>query len=269
MRDQSKITSLARALLAWTERPANARLLCHEQERVLAAAAADPLQRAQVPVAAWLLGTWHLGTGLARVLQGDAQGFDTARIGQALRRCSLLRRRRHSDPRRLGAAELPFSLTHAALTVLFALAFDDPRAEPLYELLAAVPDRRFDDQDHLALFARELLALRAGQRSTLPKGLGPYQDVMLHWRADPHVFAQKTAAALEHHLHEADRRGSPFEDPPVRLYPVEVLALASVRRFCGLPMPKIEHALMFTNMVTMQPRGPWPHDDLVARLEQS
>jgi hypothetical protein len=268
MRDQSKITSLTRSLLEWTERPANARFLCHEQGQVLASSAREPQRRAQVPVAAWLLGTWHLGSGLARVLQGDARGFDSARIGQALRRSSLLQRRRHRSGR-LGSAELPFSLTQAALTVLFGLAFDDPRAEPLYELLRAVPDRRFAADDHLALLARELLALRAGQRSTLPKGLGPYQEVILHWHGDPHVFAQKIATALDHHLREADRRGSPFEDPPTRVFPVEVLALANVRRSCELPMPKVEHALMFTNMVTMQPCGPWPHDELVARLERT
>jgi hypothetical protein len=60
----------------------------------------------------------------------------------------------------------------------------------------------------------------------------------------------------------------PFDDPPCRLYPVEVLAVRSVRDLLGLPMPKVDHALMFTNLVTMPPTGPWPADELVARLER-
>ncbi|MCA8974269.1 MAG: hypothetical protein KDC98_06080 [Planctomycetes bacterium] len=268
MRDQSKITSLSRSLTEWADRAANVRFLREEQEKVLIDAASEPRLRAQVPVAAWMLGTWHLGHGLARVLRGDGRGFDEARNGQALRRCSLLLRDRNRPTLRPGQAELPFSLTQAALTTLFALALDDPGAEPLYALVEAIPDRRFDTGDHLALFTRELLTLRAGRRSTVAAQLGPYQEVILHWTDDQALLALRIASALDVHLQQADRRSGPFEDRPARLYPVEAIALTNVRRWLELPTPKIEHALMFTNLATMKPTGPWPRHRLVGRLER-
>ena len=59
-----------------------------------------------------------------------------------------------------------------------------------------------------------------------------------------------------------------FDDPPCRLYPLEVLAVRNVRDLLGLKTPKVDHALMFTNLVTMQPVGPWRKDELVERLER-
>jgi len=268
VRDQSRITSLARSLGEWADRPANARFLREEQEKVLTDSASQPRLRPQVPIAAWMLGTWHLGHGFTRVLKGDARGFDEARAGQALRRCSLLLRQRHQSSRRRGGTDLPFSLSQATLTVLLGLALDDPGAEPLYRLVESIPDRKIGGSDHLERFTRELLALRAGRRSTVPAQLGPYQEVLLHWHSEDRVLALRLADVLDLHLEQAGAHSGVFEDPPCRLYPVEVLACIKVRQWLELPIPKVEHALMFTNLVTMKPRGAWPSHRIVTRLER-
>ena len=272
MRDQSKITSLVRTLGEWADRPANRRFLQDEQETVLQAAAAGQ-PTPQVPVAAWMLGTWHLGNGFCRVLRGDVRGFDEARTGQALRRCSLLLRSQNRPfdwtGDRGGAAEPPFSLPQAALTVLLGLALEDPNAEPLHDLVRDLPDRAFTEHDQLPLFARELLILRAGRRGAFSAQLGPYQDILLQWTGDQRVLGLHLAAALDLHLQKAAGTGGVFEDPPSRLYPLEAIAVRNVRSWLELPTPKIEHALMFTNLGTMQPTGPWPTNAIVTRLERA
>ncbi|MCA8952226.1 MAG: hypothetical protein KDE27_22135 [Planctomycetes bacterium] len=259
MRDLSKITSLGRSLTEWADRPANAKFLGSDQELVLERAGDGP----QAPVAAWMLGTWRLGHGFARVLRGDGRGFDEARIGQALRRCSLRLRARS---RRTN--ELPCSLSQLALTVLLGLALEDPGAEPLHALLASLPDRAFDDRERLALFARELVVLRGGQRSAVPPQLGPYREVLLQWTGSAEILALRLAELLDVHLREVTQPHSDFEDPPCRLYPLEAIAVRNVRAWLELPTPKIDHALMFTNLATMKPQGPWPRDPAVQRLER-
>src|SRR5690606_34581526 len=104
------------------------------------------------------------------------QGFDEARQGQSLRRSSLLLRAQHrAAPTRRGKVErLPFSLPHLAWTTLLGLALHDPRAEELYDVLRELPDGAFGEQDHLALFARDLLLLRHGERPAPSQRLGPY-----------------------------------------------------------------------------------------------
>ncbi len=264
MRDQSKITSLERSLNEWADRGANEKFMRVEQERVLS----EPIGP-QTPVASWMLGTWNLGHGFARVLRGDGRGFDEARTGQALRRCSLLLRSRSRQSGRRSASDLPFSLPQAALTVLMGLALDDPGGEPLYEAVAGLPDRAFGDHDQLALFARDLIALRSGRRGSHSNQLGPYREILLQWTGDHHVFALRMAELLDVHLQQVSGKGAAFEDPPCRLYPLEAIAVRSVRSWLDLKTPKIEHALMFTNLVTMKPKGAWPGDPIVQRLERA
>ncbi|MBL8724628.1 MAG: hypothetical protein JNK49_11310 [Planctomycetes bacterium] len=265
----TSLTSLQRQLLEWAQDPANEQFLCHNQEQQLADSLGDPLRRPQVHVAAWLLGTWHLGQGLAQVLGGNGRGFDAVRTGQALRRCSLLLRVQHQQPlRRTGQRAQPFSLQQGALTALFGLALHDPGAEPLYDLLRHLADNVFGPTDHLPRFVRELLALRAGARPVVTTHLGPYQDALLHWHGEGRLFAQDLAALLDLHVQEAQAKGGAFADPPSQCFPLEVLAVAAVRQWCELPMPKVEHPLMFTNLVTMAPTGPWPRPELVQRLER-
>ena len=264
------ITTLRRQLHEWTARPANAKFLQADQELALRAALDDPARATQRNVAAWMLGTWHCGRGMFRVLEGEAEGFDEARFGQALRRCSLLLRERHQGPmqRRTGGKGLPFSRLHGAWTALLGLTLQDPGAEPLYELLRHEPESTFTETDALPLFVHELLTLRAGERPTVTPRLGPYQDVLVHWDAGGRLLAQALTELLNIHLEGTRGAGAPFDDPPCRLYPIEVLAVRQVREWLDLPMPKVDHPLMHTNLATMAPVHAWPQHELVARLER-
>lgn len=145
------VTTLRRSLHEWAHRAGNQKFLRDDQETLLRRVIKDPTRRTQAHVAAWMLGTWHLGNGMLRVLDSDAEGFDEARQGQALRRASLLARARHQNartqtgPRRGAKARLPFSLLHGAWTSLLGLALHDPGAEPLYEFMQQLPDIAFTE----------------------------------------------------------------------------------------------------------------------------
>ena len=100
---------------------------------------------------------------------------------------------------------------------------------------------------------------------------GPYGEIIRHWQGDPALLARRLAGLLDLHLertqgapgHQAD-----FEEPGVQLFPVEVLLVGSVRASLELPMPRVEHPLMFTNLVTTWARGPWPESPTLQRLER-
>lgn len=263
------ITSLRRNLSEWAERAANQKFLNEDQEAQLRASLGDPRRRTQLQVAAWMLGTWHLGHGFVQVMDGNGVGFDEARQGQALRRCSLLLRDRHQQPlRRTSAASLPFSQLHGTLTALLGLCLHDPGAEELYDLLRRQPDNSFGEESCLPLFVRELLIMRAGERPNITPRLGPYQEVLMHWASDQRVFALRLADMLDLHLEQTSGAGATFNDPACQLYPVEMIAVRHVRDWLGLTTPKVDHPLMFTNLVTMVPDAPWPTHELVQRLER-
>lgn len=265
------ITTLRRQLHEWAERGGNRKFLQHDQEAQLEASIGVPQRRTQTHVAAWMLGTWHLGHGMLRVLDGDGEGFDEARLGQGLRRTSLLLRASHQDQRpsvRGRSGALPFSRLHGAWTALLGLALHDPGADPLYELLRDEPEASFPEGEPLPLFTRALLILHAGGKPTLTPRLGPYQEALMHWHGDGRVFAQHLATLLDLHLEGTRPAGAPFDDPGCKLYPVEVLAVRSVREWLSLPMPKVDHPLMHGNLVQMAPSGAWPKHELLQRLER-
>ncbi len=264
------ITTLRRNLAEWADRPANRQFLHDDQVAQLEQSLGAPARRTQVHVAAWMLGSWHLGQGMLRVMNGDGQGFDEARVGQSLRRTSLLlRARQQAAPVRRGRIEkLPFSLAHAAWTTLLGLALRDPHAEELYDLLRDLPDGAFTEADHLPLFVRDLLALRHGERPGPSARLGPYEGVLQHWHGEPRLLGQQLADVLDLHLVEAQRRGGAFDDPGLLLYPAEALAVREVRDWLELPRAKVDHALMHTNLVTMALSKTWPTHELAGALDQ-
>ena len=264
------ITSLRRQLNEWAERPANRKFLQQDQEAQLRQSLGDRTRTTQLQVAAWMLGTWHAGHGMVRVLEGDGLGFDEARVGQGLRRCGLLLRARGQQAvqtKRGGGQRLPFSRAHGTWTALLGLALDDPGAEPLYDLLRNESEATFGEDEHLALFVRELLTVRAGERPTVTPRLGPYQDVFAHWQGDSRLLAQRLIDLCDLHL-DGVVAGGPFDDHACRIYPVEILAFRNVRTWLGLSTPKVDHPLLHTNMVTMLPSKAWPQHELVQKLEQ-
>jgi|GEM_PF-3313932 len=265
------ITSLRRSLKEWAQRPGNIKFLRDDQEAQLRRGLTDPRRRPQAQVAGWMLGTWHLGNGMHRLLEGEANGFDEVRQGQTLRRASLLARAAAPTAQRGRRGEkvrLPFSLLHGSWTTLLGLALNDPGAEPLYGWLLALPDIAFSEKDSLPFFARELLALRAGRRINRSSRLGAYEEVMQHWSGDLRMLGRALGDALDWHLQQARGSGTDFDDPACRLYPLEVLALQNVREWLELPKPKIDHPLMHGNLGKMRPRSPWPQHQLARRLER-
>ena len=100
--------------------------------------------------------------------------------------------------------------------------------------------------------------------------LGIYSEVLLGWNDDPTLLARRLQTILDHHLQST--RGQPgnpasFEEPGMLLYPAEVLAVRRIRADLELHMPKVEHVLMFSNLVQSAPRGPWPVDPLLTRIQ--
>lgn len=264
------LTSLHRGLHEWANRDGNQKFLRDDQEVQLQRVLRDPARRTQANVAAWMLGSWHLGNGMLRVLNNDNDGFDEARQGQTLRRSSLLARMKHqTGPRRGKHARLPFSLLHGAWTSLLGLALHDPGAEPLYEFMMSLPDIAFSEKDSVAFFTRELLVLRAGRRPNMSSRLGPFEEVMLHWKGDERLLGRAMSDLLDWHLKEARGAGKNYEDPACRLYPVEIIAIQNVREWTELTMPRVDHPLMHSNLATTKPSLSWPSHEFATALERN
>jgi len=263
---QTAITSLQRNLSEWADKAANEQFLHRDQEALLVRSLGDPARAAQVHVASWMLGTWHLGHGFAQALGGNGRGFDEARLGQTLRRCGAPAGGVAAAAASSGA-RLAFSPMHGTLTALLGLSLHDPGAEPLYELMRGLPDSSFGEGDQLPLFLRELLKLRAGERPNITPRLGPYQQVLMQWQTDQRLLGLALADLLDLRM-GLRPAGAAFDDPACLIYPFEVFAVQNVREWLELPNPKVEHAMMFTNLATMKPTGPWPTNDLVQRLER-
>jgi len=260
------VPNLTRRLLEWASRPANERTLQTEQLPQIEAGLRDPRRLTQLHIAAWLLGTWHLGHGAASVMQGEGEGFDEMRLGAGLQRSSLLLRNRQDSRRGQGTPS--FAPLHAANAIIFGLALGDPEGEELYALYSALPDGFFGDAAY-PLFVRELLKLRAGERPIVTPRLGPWREALMHWQSEPDLFARRLKDVLDVHLDKTSpQRPVPneFEDPPSFLYPGEVLAMLAVRTTLGLHCPKVEHPLMFTNLATMTMPPRWPAGALLQRM---
>lgn len=263
------LTSLRRSLYEWATRAGNEKFMRDDQEAQLRRVVRDPTRRTQANVASWMLGSWHLGHGMLRVLDGDSEGFDEARQGQSLRRAALLSRASmQTGPRRGNKVNLPFSLLHGAWTAMLGLALHDPGAEPLYEFMLSLPDIAFSEKDSVAFFVRELLALRAGRRPNMSSRLGPHEDILRHWTGDERLLSVAMADLLDWHLQEARGAGKNYDDPACRIYPVEIIAIRHVREWLELPMPRVDHALMHGNLAAMRPRTPWPQHELAQALER-
>jgi len=262
------VTSLQRRLREWTLQPSTERNFLRGPQQMVESALGDPRRTTQLSISGYLLGTWHLGCGQLAVLQGDMNGWDRVRLGVAFQRTALwLRCQRRAQSRRGEAADLPVLQT--ANCAVLALAFDDPECEELLAAFAELPDDRFGEADAYPLFVRELLALRDHRRPVVTPKLDIYGDVIQLWKSDDHTLSRRLLALCEHHLtrtRSAPGKPAEFDEPGMMLFPAEILAIRAVRKSLDLPMPKVEHALMHTNLVTTAPEGDWPADPLLQRM---
>lgn len=86
-----------------------------------------------------------------------------------------------------------------------------------------------------------------------------YDKVLDSW-ADEKAFAAAVHSACDFHIvREADPNFPDFYCDPFSFYPVEILALARVRKALGEPMPAIAHPLMETPLAS--PPVPLPSFD--------
>lgn len=262
------VTSLQRRLREWSLQPSNERNYLRGPQQMIASALDDPRRVTQLSVSGYLLGTWHLGCGQLAVLEGDMTGWNRVRLGVAFQRTSLwLRCSRRTQSRRGEGADLP--VLQAANCAVLALTLDDPECEELLAAFAELPDDRFGEGDAYPLFVRELLALRDRRRPVVTPKLDLYGDVLQLWNSDEHTLSRRLHALCKHHLTRT--RGAPgkpaeFDEPGMMLFPAEILAVAAVRKSLDLRMPKVEHPLMFTNLVSTAPTGAWPSEPLLQRM---
>jgi hypothetical protein len=226
-------THLQRRLIDWVERAANERFYEQDQRQQFEQALADPARTTQLAIAGWMLGTWHQARGQARVLRGDQAGWEEFRIGLTLQRGSLLLRQQR------GTA---VPLLQLANTSALLLAFDDPGAdaERMLAVLPELSESAVAAGGGWPVFVRELLLLRGGARPNVSPRLGEYVDVIAQWTGDRELLARNLAALLDRHLERT--QGAPgqpaeFDQPPLWLCPLEVLAVRTVRRQLELPFP--------------------------------
>ena len=264
-------TTLERQLLDWADKPATARYYRDGQIQQIEAALADSRRTTQLAIGAWMLGTWHLGSGEASVLRNDLLGWDDVRLGVAFQRTALLiRAKRVIKLTRQGSVpDLP--VLQAANCCALGLSLDDGEGELLFEAFRTLPDACFGEHDAYPMFMRELLNIRAGERPVVTPRLGSYGDVLLSFHDDPSLLARRLAILLDHHLNSTQSKPdepASFEEPGMMLFPAEVLAVRSVRLSLELRMPKVEHPLMFTNLVNSVPRGKWPVTPLLTQIQR-
>ena len=264
------VTNLQRRLRDWAQQPSTERNFKRGPEQMIEGALQDPRRVTQLSISGYLLGTWHLGAGQARVLQGDGLGWDAVRLGLCLQRTALLLRcAPGAKARNDDAADRPGLQSANSCCLVLALADPTPDGEELMAAFAELPDDRFGEGDAYPLFVRELLRLRDQRRPTVSPRLGPYAETLQLWDSDEGTLSRRLQALCDLHLEQT--RGQPgapasFDEPGLMLYPAEILAVRSVRRALGKAWPKVEHPLLFTNLVQMQPDGPWPEDPLLDRL---
>ena len=160
--------------------------------------------------------------------------------------------------------------TNAALALAHAMVFEEESmagwlAERLIQSLDE--DTFLGRSWQLAPFGAFMLKLWAMHRG-LPdvdvkrphvSPLGVYERVLETW-AKPNELRLALGEACDYHLAQSwTAKGyPPFVRSPYQMFPVDILAIAIVRRDLGLEMPKVEHPLLSTPLATPPPREQRP-----------
>ena len=160
------------------------------------------------------------------------------------------------------------AVPEAALTLAHALVFEEESmAEWLAErMISSLDDGAFSCW-HSATFGVFILKLWAIHRGlsdvnvTRPdvSALGVYQHVLDAW-SNPAELRAALIEACDYHLAQSRTAMGypPFVYSPYQIFPVDMLAIAVVRRGQGLEMPAVEHPLLSTPLATPPPREQRP-----------
>ena len=202
------------------------------------------------------LATWHAQHGVLAILEGRVEGW--ADIDRAFHY-------RWWDIR----IDKDTTLVHGvALILAHAMAFEeDSMAEWVAELLIRSLDNAAPSLWSYASFGAFLLKLWAMHRGlsdinvARPKvaALGVYQRVLDTW-SNPAELRAALGGACDYHLSQSwSGKGAPeFAHSPYQMFPVDILAIARVRRDLGLEMPTVDHPLLSTPLATPPPREKRP-----------
>ena len=205
------------------------------------------------------LANWHGNHGSLAILDGQAEGW--ADIDRVLHY--------HWWDMRIDTSMTTASA--AALTIAHAMAFEE---ESMAEWLAERLIQSLDEENtflggswKLAPFGAFLLRLWAMYRGLRESyvarphvaALGIYQSVLDAW-SHPDQLRSALGAACDYHLAESRKVSGypPFVYSPYQMFPVDMLAIAIVRRSQGLEMPTVEHPLLSTPLAKLPPREQRP-----------
>ena len=261
-----QMKKLEKALRAWCTDPTTDRREQIHQSLRKWLASSHPRSAAAAAVDLHALAIWHAHHGALATLEGRIEGW--ADIDRVLK-YEWWSLRINNDTS---------MVSHVALILAHAMVFEE---ESMAEWVAHWLLRSLEDSTSpnwsCATFGAFILKLWTMQRG-LPDvdvarpnvpPLGVYQRVLDAW-ANPDELRPALSEACDYHLSQSwTARGYPeFVDSPYQMFPVDMLAIATVRRALGLEMPRVEHPLLATPLATPPPRGARPEVGEDAVLEQ-
>lgn len=269
-----KLTGIRSRAENWVNEPIKRELFFDDPQQKLDKALMGHSERdaLQAAIAMEHLGVWQAMHGIVSVLSGDPGGWQQLKLSISYVSWhfkvvydSYLRDTRENK-------QLRFMLNEPALWFAQALALgctDEARwlgdrlvdhfRGKLFGIWPQTPLEPFLSRLHCRS--------RRQSDEPLERGLGVYQQIIDTWDRDQGSFSRALVAACEQHLIETDDPnddGFPaFMNWPHIYFPVEILAIANVRRDLQMPMPEIDHPLMQTPLAKVPPNIETPADTLL------
>lgn len=216
---------------------------------------------------------WYAQHGVRMILDAETDGW--ANIDRSFRYLWLFARvMKHS-----------MQASMAASVLANALVFEeDAMAEPLAaRLIQSLDDQKIYNvwiESAFAAFMVKLWGLYHGREIDVARPkiapLRVYQGILDAWH-DDNALAGALSAACDYHLDQTGEGGyAEFYFSPYALFPVDILAIGTVRRKLGVSMPEFFHPLMDTPLAKVPPAaerprmGPDPlFDEVVASARKA